>query len=109
MKIMGSIWPLKLFFQYVQDAVSYNLKEIHVINVSPIIKSIFAVIKPFIKKELGDSIFFHSTHEGLHDIFELDVLPEEYGGNLGNISDIHKDYLNDLEKKSYVLKQYNFA
>jgi hypothetical protein len=107
MKFIGSLLHLKVFFEFVQTCVPYYLKEIHVINVSSIVKSIYSLIQPFINSKTA--IIFHTSHEQLIDIFDKEVLPEEYGGTLGKIPELNKAYLDKLEKNANVLKQYNFT
>lgn len=45
-------------------------------------------------------IHFHTNgFDSLHEFVSKDVLPHEYGGNLGPIKDIHKDVLKRFEAK----------
>lgn len=66
-----------------------KLKEVHVVNVSPIVDTIINFVKPFLKEKIKNRIFVHSTLESLQKYVPKDVLPEEYGGSAGKIQDFH--------------------
>lgn len=62
-------------------------------------------IKPFIKKEVYDSIHFHTNDESIFEYIPKDILPFEYNGTVGKVDDIaakwhkvmlkHKEYLQN--------------
>lgn len=66
-----------------------KLKEVHVINVSPIVDSILTFVKPLLKEKIRNRIFMHSDLKTLYDHIPRKMLPTEYGGDAGPIQDIH--------------------
>lgn len=106
LKFMGSLWHMKVFIQFLQDAVPYFLKECHIVNVSSFVKHAYALVKPFINSKT--EIFLHNSSDELLKIFEKDDLPEEYGGNLGKWNDLFENHYKYMETNVNVLKQYNF-
>lgn len=79
---------VKKFLICVQEAYPVKLKEIHVINVSPLVDSIINFVKPFLKEKIRKRIFVHSTMDTLYECIPKDMLPMEYGGKAGPIQDI---------------------
>lgn len=106
-KLMGSLWHIKVFLEFVQDAVPYYLKEVHVINVSSIVKHAYNFIKPFVSTKT--LIVFHDSHETLLERFNEKQLPKEYGGSGGTFDEMQKTYHKKLEKNVENLKLYNFS
>ncbi|KAG8226435.1 hypothetical protein J437_LFUL015103, partial [Ladona fulva] len=81
---------VKKFLVCVQEAYPVKLKEIHVVNVSPLVDSIISFVKPFLKEKIRDRIHIHSDGlESLYKYVPKDMLPEEYGGNAGPINNIN--------------------
>lgn len=80
---------VKKFLVCVQEAYPVKLKEVHVVNVSPLVDTILNFVKPFLKEKIRNRIFMHSTMETLYERIPKDILPEEYGGNAGPIQKIH--------------------
>lgn len=95
------------FFQYCQDAMPITQKKIHVINTSAIVRTIFSIVKPFIYKELRESIFFHASTEELSEIYDPEILPTEFGGSAGAIDDIYTKFMENLEKHAKLLDQFD--
>lgn len=62
-----------------------KLKEVHVINISPIVDTIVNFVKPFLKEKIRERIHIHSNLEDLYKFVPKEMLPEEYGGNAGPI------------------------
>ncbi|GLV36821.1 uncharacterized protein CBL_02344 [Carabus blaptoides fortunei] len=88
---------VKKFLVCVQEAYPVKLKEVHVVNVSPIVDTIINFVKPFLKEKIKNRIFVHSTLESLQKYVPKDVLPEEYGGNAGKIQEYHDQWIKKLE------------
>lgn len=89
---------VKKFLVCVQEAYPVKLKEVHVVNVSPIIDTIVNFAKPFLKEKIRNRIFIHS--DGLDSLYKYvpkEVLPEEYGGFAGPIDVIHESWVKKLE------------
>lgn len=53
-----SLTSIRRFFEYLQDGLPVRLKAIHVINAVWFMDKILSIIKPFMKRELIDSVSF---------------------------------------------------
>ena len=80
---------VKKFLVCVQEAYPVKLKEVHVINVSPLVDTIINFVKPFLKEKIRNRIFVHSNLEKLYEYVPREILPTEYGGDAGPIQAIH--------------------
>ncbi|XP_043468151.1 alpha-tocopherol transfer protein-like [Leptopilina heterotoma] len=81
---------------YLQDALPVRLKEIHVMNVSPIFDLMMMICRPFMKKELLDMLHLHTTKESLEEYIPLEILPNEAGGKAGPLSKFYDDRMKLL-------------
>lgn len=79
---------VKKFLVCVQEAYPVKLKEVHVINVSPLVDTILNFVKPLLKEKIRNRIFMHSDLKTLYDHIPREILPTEYGGDAGPIKDI---------------------
>lgn len=67
-----------------------KVKEVHVLNVSPLVHTIYNFVKPFVKEKIYNRVYFHTDgYESLYKYVPKDVLPEEYGGYAGPIAAIN--------------------
>lgn len=100
LQVVKNISTVRLYLRYLQEAAPFVIKNLHFVNGSSIVNRFFSLIKPILKKELLEVIHFH-THgfDSLHEFVSKDVLPEQYGGSLGPIEDIHKDVLKRFVAK----------
>ncbi|XP_076242610.1 alpha-tocopherol transfer protein-like [Calliopsis andreniformis] len=89
---------VKKFLVCVQEAYPVKLKEVHVVNVSPLVDTIVNFVKPFIKEKIRNRIFMHSDMNTLYDYIPREILPEEYGGDAGPIQAIHETWIKKLEE-----------
>ncbi|XP_050525620.1 alpha-tocopherol transfer protein-like [Daktulosphaira vitifoliae] len=87
---------IKKFLICVQEAYPVKLKEVHVINVSPMVDTIINFVKPFLKEKIRNRIHVHSSMESLNKFVPKDMLPEEYGGLAGPMSEINKQWYEKL-------------
>ncbi|XP_066251832.1 alpha-tocopherol transfer protein-like [Euwallacea similis] len=73
---------LRKFFYYLQEIMPIRLKSIHWINSKPFLETFLTLIKPFVKKDLWNKIYVHSTKsaETLYEYVPLECLPSDYGG-----------------------------
>lgn len=83
---------VKKFLICVQEAYPVRLKEIHVVNISPLVDKIMTFVKPFLKEKIRDRIFLHSNIEDLYKYVPKEMLPSEYGGGAGPIKNISGEY-----------------
>lgn len=89
---------VKKFLVCVQEAYPVKLKEVHVINVSPLVDTIINFVKPLLKDKIKNRIFVHSNLEKLYEYIPREILPEEYGGQAGPIKAIHDTWIKKLEE-----------
>lgn len=84
------IMTVKHYLYYLQEALPFRLKGLHMINVSPVVDKIVFLMKPFMKKELWDIFHLHSTMESVHEFIDADVFPSDYeGGKAACIKELH--------------------
>lgn len=88
----------KKFLVCVQQAYPVKLKEVHVVNVSPLVDTIVQWVKPFLKEKIRNRIHLHSSFDTLHAMVPKDILPEEYGGTAGKLQDFHDAWMKKLEE-----------
>ncbi|XP_014259292.1 alpha-tocopherol transfer protein-like [Cimex lectularius] len=87
---------IKKFLICVQEAYPVKLKEVHVINVSPMVDTIVNFVKPFLKEKIKNRIHVHSDLASLHKLVPKEVLPSEYGGDAGPVSEINKQWYDKV-------------
>lgn len=80
---------VKKFLVCVQEAYPVKLKEVHVINISPLVDTIVNFVKPFLKEKIRERIHIHSNMEDLYKFVPKEMLPTEYGGQAGPIKDLN--------------------
>ncbi|XP_026473073.1 alpha-tocopherol transfer protein-like [Ctenocephalides felis] len=93
---------VKKFLVCVQEAYPVKLKEVHVINTSPLVDTIVNFVKPFLKEKIRQRIHFHGNgEEGLQSLYKFipqEMLPEEYGGKAGSLKDIHESWRQKMNE-----------
>ncbi|EEZ98182.1 alpha-tocopherol transfer protein [Tribolium castaneum] len=94
---------LKKYMLYTQEAHPIRLKQIHILNIPPFLDRCLALLKPFMKSEVASMLHFHLPNsETLFDYVSRDVLPAEYGGNVGKLSEMKDEWVKKvLAKKEY--------
>lgn len=80
---------IKKFLVCIQEAYPVKLKQVHVVNISPLVDTIINFVKPFLKEKIRNRIFTHSNLEAIYEYIPKEILPIEYGGNAGSIQTIH--------------------
>ncbi|XP_026333813.1 alpha-tocopherol transfer protein-like [Hyposmocoma kahamanoa] len=101
-----SISHVKKFFICVQEAYPVKLKEVHVVNVSPIIDAVITMVKPFLKDKIKKRIFVHSDLKTLYDYVPQKMLPEEYGGSSGlSLDEINNAWIEKLRSYKQWFKE----
>lgn len=89
---------VKKFLVCVQEAYPVKLKEVHVVNVSPLVDTIVNFAKPFLKEKIRNRIFIHADGmETLYKYIPKEILPEEYGGYAGPLDNIHNEWVKKME------------
>lgn len=88
-----SIHSIKKGIDYLQSANPIYIKSIHVLNSFWIMELIFAIIKPFVRKDVFDIIHLHPPGASLDKIFDNDVprshMPCDLGGDLEPKMEFH--------------------
>ncbi|CAK1590114.1 unnamed protein product [Parnassius mnemosyne] len=88
---------IKKFLICVQEAYPVKLKEVHVVNASPLVDKVVGIIKPFLKEKIKNRIFIHTDLNTLYEYVPKDVLPIEYGGTCGSLKEINDAWVKKLE------------
>ncbi|XP_035719570.1 alpha-tocopherol transfer protein-like [Vespa mandarinia] len=89
---------LKKFLVCVQEAYPVKLKQVHVVNISPLVDTIVNFVKPFLKEKIRNRIFMHSKLETLYEYIPKEILPIEYGGDAEPIQVVHDAWIKKLEE-----------
>lgn len=63
-----------------QKALPVKHKEVHWLNLPPIIMTCFYFISSFVTEKLRKRLFLHKNLDSLHDSIPASILPKEYGG-----------------------------
>jgi len=109
MKTASNLSIMKKYMRYVQEAAPFKVVQNHFINCSPRMERFIAFLKPFMKKEILDSIRFHTSTETLFEYLPKDLLPDEFGGSAGKCEVHHRNWLNIVEsKRDYILNDENW-
>ncbi|XP_055943919.1 retinaldehyde-binding protein 1-like [Argiope bruennichi] len=103
MKHLKHCTPQNLYFQYhaAIDCIPGRYKEIHFVNESILLKTLWSIVRNFISKKMRSRVFFHSNPEDLLNYFPPSILPVQYGGELTDY------YQEDLVRK--LNKEYGNA
>lgn len=89
---------VKKFLVCVEDAYPVKLKEIHIVNAHPLVDTIYTWVKPLLKDKIKNRVHIHSDGlESLYKFVPQEMLPEEYGGSVGKIQDLHDQWLKRME------------
>ncbi|XP_055528168.1 alpha-tocopherol transfer protein-like isoform X1 [Wyeomyia smithii] len=100
------VLPIKHFLYYLQDAMPIRLKGLHFTNIVPFMDTILALIKPFMKKELLDILFLHTSNEHMYSYVGKECLPSDCGGDQDSREVlIDKYYGRLIEVKDYFLEE----
>lgn len=95
-----SISTIRIFLKFLQEALTVQLKEIHVINCAPFVDKVLTIIKPFMRNDIFKMIKFHQPNtETLYNYIPKDMMPNDYGGNGGDMKDLKKQWINGIQNK----------
>ncbi|XP_047511543.1 alpha-tocopherol transfer protein-like [Pieris napi] len=89
---------VKKFLVCVQEAYPVKLKQVHIINVSPLVDKIVNFVKPFLKEKIRERIFIHGDVNDLYKHFPQEMMPSEYGGKAGPMDDLHNAWVKKMEE-----------
>lgn len=65
-----------------QKALPVKHKEVHWLNLPPLIMTCFYFISSFVTEKLRKRLFLHKNIESLQDAIPKNILPKEYGGSV---------------------------
>ncbi|XP_023166880.1 alpha-tocopherol transfer protein-like [Drosophila hydei] len=101
---------LRVYMKFVQEAHPVRLKEIHVLNCPSYLDKVLTVVKPFIKSEVFKLIHFHLPGADTpFKHFPRSMLPEEYGGEAGKMSQLKQHWMHLLEQqREYLMESSNW-
>lgn len=89
---------VRLYLKYTQEAHPVQVKQIHILNCTPIMDRIMGFMRPFMKTEVAKMINFHPPGlEKLHQFIPKDILPQEYGGNAGPIEEMKQYWISRIK------------
>ena len=70
------------YFKCGQKALPVKHKEVHWLNLPPIIMTCFYFISSFLTEKLRKRLYLHKNLDSLHDAIPAEILPKEYGGRV---------------------------
>lgn len=99
LKVLRCLPTFSGYMKYTQEALPSDLVQTHFVNASSIVHRLLSIMKPFMKKEVIDSIKVHTNLEDLYDYIPRELLPNEFGGTAGNLSDLRDEWVKKLLTK----------
>ncbi|XP_050353390.1 alpha-tocopherol transfer protein-like [Nymphalis io] len=87
---------IKKFMICVQEAYPVKLKEVHIINTSPVVERFVNLVKPFLKEKIRKRIFIHKEVKDLYKYVPQEMLPKEYGGQCGTMDELQERWTQKL-------------
>ncbi|XP_075154595.1 alpha-tocopherol transfer protein isoform X2 [Haematobia irritans] len=100
-----SLSSLRVFMKFAQEAHTGRVKQIHVINAASYLDKVLSVVKPFMSRELMQVLHTHLPNSDTpYKFIPRDLLPDEYGGKVGKMSDIRQHWMTKLkEMREYLM------
>lgn len=100
---------LKKMTMMMQEGSAFRVKGMHYVNAPSFFEKVFTFFKTFLNEKMKSRIYVHGGDiASLHNIIPKDILPIEYGGEVGTIEEIarywedkiiaNREFLMDLEK-----------
>ena len=71
-----------------QETFPLWFRQVHVVNVSNLLRLAYNMIKPFVSDQVKESIIFHSDLSSFHNYIDKKTLPQELGGTNGPFDNI---------------------
>lgn len=96
---------LRLYLRYIQEAHPVRVRQIHIINCSPLIDKVMMLVKPFLSTRNYQMINCHTAgSETLFDFVSREMLPTELGGSAGPIAAMKDFWMKQMEKnRDYIM------
>ncbi|XP_035740136.1 retinaldehyde-binding protein 1-like [Vespa mandarinia] len=93
---------------FIQDALPFRLKEIHIVKQPFLFNMVWQMFKPFVREKLKKRIFFHGTKmSSLHNYIASSHLPKNYGGELPEIDYTSADWYPTILQYEDRIKEWN--
>lgn len=102
-KVVTHLGLLKAYLHYAQEAAPVRIVQTHFINCSWVVNKLMSYIKPLLRKEVSETLIFHSSLESLYEYIPKDILPVDFGGTAEPLNELymkvkevferHRDYL----------------
>ncbi|KAF9812566.1 hypothetical protein SFRURICE_014425 [Spodoptera frugiperda] len=89
---------IKKFMICVQEAYPIKLKEVHIINTSPLVERFVNFVKPFLKEKIRKRIYIHREVKDLYKYIPQEMLPSEYGGQCGSMATLQEQWKLKLQE-----------
>lgn len=100
MKCISNMSIVSKYIKYSQEAAPVKLIQIHFINCSPVVTKIVNFFKPFLNREVVESMTFHSNIDTLFESIPRELLPNDLGGSVGEVEEFFKVW-----KKKFMSKR----
>uniref|UniRef100_A0A1I8NNA7 CRAL-TRIO domain-containing protein n=1 Tax=Stomoxys calcitrans TaxID=35570 RepID=A0A1I8NNA7_STOCA len=102
-----NISTLRVFMKYTQEARAGRVRQIHILNAASYLDKVLSFVKPFMNSEIAKVLHAHlNGSDTPYEFFPRELLPEEYGGNNGKISNIRQHWWAKLkEMRGYLMDE----
>lgn len=80
---VANLSMFKQLIEVTQGSVPLHYKVVHLLNAPAIIKTVIAMVRPFLKDKLGERIIVHENNESFEKCVHKACLPSDYGGQSG--------------------------
>ncbi|CAH1118414.1 unnamed protein product [Phaedon cochleariae] len=95
---------MKTFLYYLQEGMPIRFKSIQFFNIVPFMDKVLALMKPFMEREVAESLVMHTKIESLYKYVPQKILPEEYGGSSDTLEILHEKYRAQMNENEDFFK-----
>ncbi|GJQ85285.1 hypothetical protein Trydic_g23183 [Trypoxylus dichotomus] len=93
------------FTYYAQKAHNRAMKAVHILSTTQMLHKFFALIKPFATKKMLDKLHLHQSLDSLHEHVPKEFLPNELGGQVGTLKELHEKHIKLLRDNADFLEE----
>ncbi|CAH1163219.1 unnamed protein product [Phaedon cochleariae] len=79
-------------------AVNLRIKNIHLVNLPPMIDKLITLIRAVLPAKFFDKICFHQNFESLYEYIPKEYLPKDYDGTQSTIDELQEMWCAEMEK-----------
>jgi hypothetical protein len=109
-RTISCLGTMKAYMGYAQEAAPVKIIQSHFINCPPIMSKMLSVMKPFMMKEVWETLKVHTSLESLYEYLPRELLPSEYGGSVGSLDDMTKSTKEFVEShRDYIFCDDNWT